>query len=70
MGESYGELYDLESDPLELENLWGEPEHSEFQGRMTVALLDRLIDSEAALHGESMRGPAYWKMMHRLPFDE
>ena len=69
-GQSYGELYDLESDPLELENLWGDHEHSELQGRMTVALLERLIDSEAALHGESMRGPAYWKMMHRLPFDE
>ena len=68
-GQAYGELYDLMADPLEINNLWDDPRHAQHKAEMTVALLDRLIGSEAPLHGESMRGPAYWKTMYRLPFE-
>ena len=36
---------------------------------MTSDLLDKLIELEGALHGESQRGPAYWKQLQRLPFE-
>lgn len=67
-GQTYGELYDLNSDPHEMNNLWMESEYADVRSRMIIALLDRLIGAEGALHGESMRGPAYWKLMHHLPF--
>ncbi len=69
-GQTYGELYDLQDDRLEMNNVWDDPQHAELKTRMIVALLERLIETEAAMHGESMRGPAYWKTMYRLPFED
>ena len=36
------ELFDLESDPCELNNLWDAPEHAEVRARMLSALEDRM----------------------------
>ena len=68
-GQPYGELYDLTADPLEMNNLWNDPRRTPLKAEITVALLERLIGTEAPLHGESLRGPAYWKTMYRLPFE-
>jgi arylsulfatase len=67
--QEYGELYDIETDPDEIYNLYVDTRFRAVRDRMTADLLDRLISTEGSLHGESMRGPAYWKTMHRLPFD-
>ena len=69
-GMGYGELYDLEEDPMELDNLWHLQDYAVLRAELERVLLDRLIATEASLHGESMRGPAYWKTMYHLPFDE
>ncbi|MDP6112689.1 MAG: sulfatase-like hydrolase/transferase [Planctomycetota bacterium] len=66
-GQPFGELYDLESDPHEITNLYDRAEYAEMREGMTRALLDRLIHTEAPLHGESRRGPAYWRQLYR-PF--
>ena len=66
--QEYGELYDIVDDPNETINLFTDPEYRTTRDRLTKDLLDRLIGTEGALHGESMRGPAYWKTMHELPF--
>jgi arylsulfatase A-like enzyme len=34
-----GELYDLRTDPMELDNLWGDPAHGQVQARMVEELL-------------------------------
>ena len=34
-----GELYDLRSDPMELENLWGDPAHAQVRARLVEELL-------------------------------
>ena len=67
-GQEYGELYDIVDDPSESKNRFTNPEYQKIKERLTRDLLDRLIGTEGALHGESMRGPAYWKTMHQLPF--
>ena len=67
-GQTYGELYDLRSDPDEADNLYGQPLHASLQQRMLQALLDRLISQEGPLHGASLRGPAYWRTMYELPY--
>ena len=42
-----------------------------YQGRlMTQALLDRLIETEATRHGESLKGPAYWRTQRAIPFEK
>jgi arylsulfatase A-like enzyme len=38
-GTGWGELYDLESDPGEFENLWDDPAHASIRARMTERLL-------------------------------
>lgn len=38
-GNDWGELYDLEADPGEFENLWGDPAYAETRRRMTERLL-------------------------------
>ena len=67
-GQPYGELYDLRNDPHEIENLYGSAEHEKIRAGMLQALLDRLIHTEAPRHGESMRGPAYWRKHYAAPF--
>ena len=69
-GQTYGELYDLERDPEEMENLYGRAEHAELRATMVQALLDRLIYTEAPRHGESLRGPAYWRSQYTAPFQQ
>lgn len=65
-GQPYGELYDLADDPQEQNNLYARPEYAHLRAEMTHALLDRLIMMEAPLHGESKRGPAYWRTQYQL----
>ena len=67
-GQPYGELYDLQRDPHEADNRYDDPDLEPQRERLTRALLDRLIAAEAPLHGESQRGPAYWRRQYRLPF--
>lgn len=67
-GQPYGELYDLEVDPLEVHNLYDVDDCAPIRNDMIRALLDRLILMEAPLHGESKRGPAYWREQYKRPF--
>ena len=69
-GQPYGELYDIVEDPLESINLYEDPSFGTILDKMIRDLLDRLINTEAPLHGESMRGPAYWRRLYRLPFEK
>lgn len=46
-GTGLGELFDLDADPQEFENLFERPEHTHLRQRMT----DRLIDT-LALHAD------------------
>jgi arylsulfatase A-like enzyme len=67
-GQPYGELYDIIKDPIERNNLYDNDEYRETRDVMIVDLLDRLIYTEAPLHGESKRGPAYWRKLYTMPF--
>ncbi|HEY0828027.1 MAG TPA: sulfatase-like hydrolase/transferase [Bacilli bacterium] len=40
-----GELYDLESDPRETNNLWNHPQHASVQMEMMVRLCDRMAET-------------------------
>lgn len=42
----YGELFDLETDPGELNNLWHDPDAAELKARLTRRLLDGLLAQE------------------------
>jgi arylsulfatase len=44
--ERSGELYDLASDPMELSNLWDDPDHRETRSRLQERLLDVLVATE------------------------
>lgn len=44
-GESYGQLFDLESDPGELHNLWNDPAHAGTKQALLDALREWLIES-------------------------
>ena len=68
--QSYGELYDLQTDPGEVDNLYDDPQHQPRRQQMTQALLDRLIETEATRHGESLKGPAYWRTQRAIPFEK
>ena len=68
-GQSYGELYDIKEDPLEINNLYTNPDYQDIRASMIQRLLDRLIYTEAPQHGESKRGPVYWRTLYRLPFE-
>ncbi len=65
-GQDYGELYALDQDPDEIHNLYSNPDYWEQRTRLSGLLLDRLIGTEAPLHGESLRGPAYWRKLTEM----
>jgi len=69
-GQPYGELYDLADDPGEVRNLYDSPSHRGKREEMTRLLVDHLIASESPRQGESLRGPAYWRMQYRIPFED
>lgn len=48
LGESFGELYDMEQDPGELRNLWSLPEHAVQKDRMVKDLLEWSVRSALA----------------------
>lgn len=66
--QEYGELYDIQEDPLEMHNLYDDPAYAHIRAELQIALLDRLIEMEAPRHGESNKGPAYWHTQYQLPF--
>jgi arylsulfatase A-like enzyme len=41
-----GELYDLETDPDELDNLWNDPAHAATRAELQELLLDVLVANE------------------------
>lgn len=67
-GQSYGELYNIEQDPHETQNLYEDPNNQSLRTQMVTDLLDKLIYLEGPLHGKSAKGPAYWKQLYTLPF--
>jgi arylsulfatase A-like enzyme len=40
----WGELYDRRNDPLQIRNLWSDPEHSKVRGEMMELLAHRLME--------------------------
>ena len=57
-GRKYGELYDLEADHLELQNLYERPEYAPKRAEMTHLLAEVLIETEDPLPEASL-GTAY-----------
>ena len=49
IGESYGELFDLENDPCQLYNLWDSPEHRETKRDLLVLLMKRFAETDSTL---------------------
>ena len=48
-GQPYGELYNLQDDPWELINLYGQPEYQAITNELQIKLLDWLINTEGGL---------------------
>jgi arylsulfatase A-like enzyme len=48
-GREYGELFDLDTDPGELHNMWHAPEHAELKARLVIALLQAELAKEPLL---------------------
>ncbi len=48
-GREYGELFDLESDPGEIDNLWNDPKQTELKARLVMALLQAEMGKEPLL---------------------
>jgi len=46
LGKDWGELYDLKADPLEMKNLWDDPDSRELRNTMTWELLQAVIDAD------------------------
>lgn len=44
-----GVLYDLNKDPLQLNNVWGEPDYKDIQAELIWQLLQRLMETENTL---------------------
>jgi arylsulfatase len=45
----YGELYDLQNDPSEFDNLWNDPHHKDTREMMMQMLVSRIIDASDPL---------------------
>ena len=56
-GRSYGELFNLEADPLELENLYDRPEYAPKRAEMAQLLLNILIETEDPLPEAALGTP-------------
>ena len=56
-GKSYGELFNLEADPLELENLYDRPEYALKRAEMTQLLVNILIETEDPLPEAALGTP-------------
>jgi hypothetical protein len=48
-GRPYGELFDLQEDPDELHNLWGDPSVRPLRDELAVQLLDEVVMSDSRL---------------------
>ena len=48
-GESFGELYDLASDPDQLHNLWNDPSSRELKRDLQVQLMHRFAETDNTL---------------------
>jgi arylsulfatase A-like enzyme len=66
--QEYGELYKIDDDPDETDNLFDDADYAEARTRLLGALLNRLIAMEGPRHGECKKGPAYWRALYTLPF--
>ena len=42
-GQDTGELYDLDADPTETSNLWGNPDYREVRHGLMMQMLDRMV---------------------------
>ena len=56
-GADEGELYDLEADPWELQNLWGRPDCAALQAELTARLLDLHVATTDPLPPDSKGTP-------------
>jgi arylsulfatase A-like enzyme len=48
-GKPYGELFDLEDDPAEFQNLWARPEHRALRDHLSLQLLDLIIRQDISV---------------------
>jgi arylsulfatase A-like enzyme len=48
-GQTYGELFDLDSDPDELRNLWDDPGSQELKRDLLIRLMERLVETDNRL---------------------
>ena len=46
-GDSYGELYDLEEDPKEVHNLWGEPDCQQLKYELLLKYVWAELEKES-----------------------
>ena len=63
------ELYAYESDPHEVENLFGDPSVSEIQVRLQSTLLDHYVNTTgiAPMDKDSRTSPPFYPTRHDLP---
>jgi hypothetical protein len=60
-GEQLGELYDLQEDPRELNNLWGHPDYLKVRLELTEKLMEWMFGQELsndARGGEAVPDPS------------
>ena len=46
MGSKFGELYDLVKDPLEMDNLWNDPDHASVKGELLGEMVMAMIEHQ------------------------
>jgi len=64
LGETYGELYDLASDPEEIRNLWSSPEHIERRAAMVRDLLEWSVRTAISSRQAAAPKPKPQQPMH------